>query len=136
MKWLRSKNYIPICITSLLHRHLPVYLRLTDASPMERWETVEWAIANGMVPISNVFGGHHYVNDFEAEDLDFYKIFKRHCSDVVNMLKPYERRFILGEFGLAQAFKQGTDNINGRSKMDVCDAFYNWKGILLCSCRF
>lgn len=40
---------------------------------MERWETVEWAIANGMVPISNVFGGHHYVNDFEAEDLDFIR---------------------------------------------------------------
>lgn len=79
-----------------------------------------------MVPISNVFGGHHYVNDFEAEDLDFYKIFKRHCSDVVNMLKPYERRFILGEFGLAQAFKQGQNNING-VKMDVCDAFYNGK---------
>lgn len=56
----------------------------------------------------------------------FYKIFKRHCSDVVNMLKPYERRFILGEFGLAQAFKQGQNNING-VKMDVCDAFYNGK---------
>ena len=79
-----------------------------------------------MVPISGVFGGHHYVNDFEPEDLDFYKIFKRQCSDVVVMLRPYERRFILGEFGLAQAFKQGKRDING-VKMDVCDAFYNGK---------
>jgi hypothetical protein len=120
------KKYHTYLYNEFAHRHLPVYLLATDASPMERWETVEWAIANGMVPISNVFGGHHYVNDFEAEDLDFYKIFKRHCSDVVNMLKPYERRFILGEFGLAQAFKQGQNNING-VKMDVCDAFYNGK---------
>ena len=61
---------------------------------LERWETVEWAIANGMVPISNVFGGHHYVNDFEAEDLDFYKIFKRHCSDAVSYthLDVYKRQ--------------------------------------------
>lgn len=120
------KKYHTYLYNEFRSRALPVKLLATDASPRERWETIEWAIANGMVPLSGVFGGHHYVNDFEPEDLDFYKIFKRHCSDVVNMLKPYERRFILGEFGLAQAFKQGKPNING-VKMDVCDAFYNGK---------
>lgn len=120
------KNYHTHLYNEFRSRNLPVKLLATDASPCERWETIEWAIANGMVPISGVFGGHHYVNDFEPEDLEFYKVFKRHCQDVVNQLKPYERRFILGEFGLAQAFKQGKQNING-VKMDVCDAFYNGK---------
>lgn len=120
------KRYHTHLYNEFRKRYLPVRLLATDASPRERWETIEWAIANGMVPISGVFGGHHYVNDFEPEDLDFYKIFKRQCSDIVVMLRPYERRFILGEFGLAQAFKQGKRDING-VKMDVCDAFYNGK---------
>lgn len=120
------KTYHTYLYNEFRSRGLPVRLLATDASPYERWETIEWAIANGMVPISGVFGGHHYVNDFEPEDLEFYKIFKRHCSDVVEMLNPYERRFILGEFGLAQAFKQGKRTIHG-VKMDVCDVFYNGK---------
>ncbi len=120
------KTYHTYLYNEFRRRGLPVMLLATDASPMERWESIEWAIANGMVPISQVFGGHHYSNDFDPEDLDFYKVFKRHCSDVVNLLKPHERRFILGEFGLAQRFKQGVNNVNG-VKMDVCDAFYNGK---------
>ena len=120
------KKYHTYLYNEFRKRGLPVRLLATDASPMERWETIEWAIANGMVPISGVFGGHHYVNDFEPEDLDFYKIFWRHCYDVVQMLLPHERRFILGEFGLAQMFKQGFRSING-VKMDVCHAFFNGK---------
>lgn len=118
------KTYHTYLYNEFRRRGMRVRLLATDASPMERWESIEWAIANGMVPISQVFGGHHYSNDFDPEDVDFYKVFKRHCSDVVNMLKPHERRFILGEFGLAQRFKQGVNNVNG-VKMDVCDAFYN-----------
>ncbi len=120
------KTYHTYLYREFRRRGLPVLLLATDASPYERWETIEWAIANGMVPISGVFGGHHYVNDFDPEDLEFYKIFGKHCANVVDMLKPYERRFVLGEFGLAQAFKQGKNNVNG-VKMDVCDAFYNGK---------
>lgn len=120
------KKYHTYLYNEFRKRDLPVKLLATDASPMERWETIEWAIANGMVPISGVFGGHHYVNDFEPEDLDFYKIFWRHCYDVVQMLRPHERSFILGEFGLAQMFKQGVRAING-VKMDVCHAFFNGK---------
>ena len=80
------KRYHTHLYNEFRKRGLPVKLLATDASPMERWETIEWAIANGMVPISGVFGGHHYVNDFEPEDLEFYKIFWRHCYDVVQML--------------------------------------------------
>lgn len=101
-------------------RGLPVKLLATDASPYERWESIEWAIKNGMVPISEIFGGHHYVNDFEPQDLDFYKIFHKNVSKVVKSLYPHERRFILGEFGLAQDMR----NING-VKMDVCKYFYD-----------
>ena len=41
------KKYHTYLYNEFAHRHLPVYLLATDASPMERWETVEWAIANG-----------------------------------------------------------------------------------------
>lgn len=101
-------------------RNLPVQLLATDASPYERWESIEWAANNGMVPISGVFGGHHYVNDFEPQDLDFYHIFQKHVDKVVRFLQPHERRFILGEFGLAQDMRI----ING-VKMDVCKYFYD-----------
>lgn len=120
------KRYHTALYSEFRRRGLRVNLLATDASPMERWETIEWALQHGMAPISGVFGGHHYSNDFMPEDLEFFKIFKRHCQDVIDMLKPYERRFILGEFGLAQAFKQNHNNYNC-VKMDVCDAFYNGK---------
>ena len=120
------KRYHTALYNEFRRRGLRVNLLATDASPMERWETIEWALQHGMAPISGVFGGHHYSNDFMPEDLEFYKIFKRHCQDVIDMLKPYERRFVLGEFGLAQAFKQNHNNYNC-VKMDVCDAFYNGK---------
>lgn len=114
------KDYHTYLYKEFRRRNLPVKLLATDASPYERWESIEWAITNGVVPISGIFGGHHYVNDFEPQDLDFYKIFHKNVSKVVKSLYPHERRFILGEFGLAQDMR----NING-VKMDVCKYFYD-----------
>lgn len=114
------KEYHTYLYKEFRRRNLPVKLLATDASPYERWESIEWAITNGVIPISGVFGGHHYVNDFEPQDLDFYKIFHKNVSKVVKSLYPHERRFILGEFGLAQDMR----NING-VKMDVCKYFYD-----------
>lgn len=114
------KEYHTYLYKEFSRRHLPVKLLATDASPYERWDSIGWAIEHGMVPISGIFGAHHYVNDFDPEDIDFYKWFHRHVKGVVNQLNNHERRFILGEFGLAQDMR----NING-VKMDVCKYFYN-----------
>lgn len=114
------KEYHTYLYKEFKRRNLPVKLLATDASPYERWESIDWAITNGMVPISEIFGGHHYVNDFEPQDLDFYKVFHKNVKKTVKKLLPHERRFILGEFGLAQDM----NNING-VKMDVCKYFYD-----------
>ncbi|WMJ22082.1 hypothetical protein RBG61_08720 [Paludicola sp. MB14-C6] len=114
------KDYHTYLYREFKRRNLPVKLLATDASPYERWESIDWAISNGMVPISEIFGGHHYVNDFEPQDLDFYKVFYKNVKKTVKKLLPYERRFILGEFGLAQDM----NNVNG-VKMDVCKYFYD-----------
>lgn len=114
------KDYQEHLYRAFRRKNLPVLLLATDASPYERWESIEWAIKNGLVPISGIFGGHHYANDFEPQDLDFYKIFQKNVRKVVQSLNPHERRFILGEFGLAQDMR----NING-VKMDVCKYFYD-----------
>lgn len=114
------KEYHTYLYKEFKRRNLPVKLLATDASPYERWESIDWAMSNGMIPISEIFGGHHYVNDFEPQDLDFYKVFHKNVKKTVKKLLPYERRFILGEFGLAQDM----NNING-VKMDVCKYFYD-----------
>lgn len=112
------KEYHTYLYKEFKQRNLPVKLLATDASPYERWESIDWAITNGMVPISEIFGAHHYVNDFEPQDLDFYKVFHKNVKKTVKKLYPYERRFILGEFGLAQDM----NNVNG-VKMDCCKYF-------------
>lgn len=114
------KEYHTYLYKEFKRRDLPVKLLATDASPYERWESIDWAIANGVIPMNEIFGGHHYVNDFEPKDLDFYHVFRKNVAKTVKKLYPYERRFILGEFGLAQDMS----NVNG-VKMDVCKYFYD-----------
>ena len=55
-------------------RHLNIGLLATDASPIEYWPTIEWASKN-MDDITGVYGGHHYINDYDLFDNSFYNFF-------------------------------------------------------------
>ncbi len=51
-------------------RNLNIELPASDASPFEYWPTIEWA-ANKMDSITGIYGGHHYINNFDIFDNSF-----------------------------------------------------------------
>ena len=85
----------------IARRGLKIALLSTDASPISNWNTIEWAAAN-MDELTDVYGGHHYANDYPPESLEFYDWFKGKCADVVTLARSKGKEFILGEFGPAQ----------------------------------
>lgn len=82
-------------------RSLPVGLLATDASPIDYWHTIEWAVAN-MDDITAVYGGHHYINDWPLGDERFYPWFKERLTWGADLARSRGKGFILGEFGCKQ----------------------------------
>ena len=124
------KEYHTLLYREFTRRNLPVRLLAPDASPFEYWQSMSWCVQN-MNEITGIYGCHHYVNEFEPGDLDFYKWFRRNCANMVKMADAKEKRFILGEFGLAQDLRRINDVY-----MDVCKQFYNddeaYAGLMIC----
>ena len=82
-------------------RGLDVKLLATDASPFEYWPTIEWA-ANNMDDITGVYGGHHYINSYDLDDLTFYGFFLNKMKWGADLAKSRNKKFIMGEFGPKQ----------------------------------
>jgi hypothetical protein len=95
-------------------RKLPVGLLATDASPISNWHTIDWATRN-MDDITAVYGGHHYINSYGLDDVNFYPWFKDRLTWGAGLARSKGKDFIIGEFGA----KQARDTVNGK-KNDAC----------------
>ncbi|HBQ81413.1 MAG TPA: hypothetical protein DD745_00830 [Bacteroidales bacterium] len=85
----------------LKSRGLDIELLASDASPFEYWHTIEWA-ANNMDSITGIYGGHHYINNYDIFDNTFYKYFYDKLKWGADLSKSKNKRFIMGEFGAKQ----------------------------------
>jgi hypothetical protein len=83
------------------NRNLDISLLATDASPFEYWNTIEWAAGN-MDDITGVYGGHHYINNYDLFDNTFYSFFLAKMKWGVALAAGKNKRFIVGEFGAKQ----------------------------------
>ncbi len=102
-----------------LHRafadaRLPIGLLATDASPVQRWDSLQWA-ADQMDDVTEIYGGHHYINDRPLDDERFYAWFHGELADAVKVARSKGKEFILGEFGA----KQDGRTVDG-VKLDRC----------------
>ena len=107
-KWASMKDDLPtfrdyqrLVFEELKRRKLDIKMLATDASPVNYWNTLEWAAAN-MDDITGIYGGHHYANNHPLEDLSFYPWFLERCSWATGLARQKGKDFILGEFGPAQ----------------------------------
>lgn len=89
-------------------RNLDIRLLSTDASPFRYWHTIEWAAEN-MDEITGVYGGHHYINEYDIFDPSFYRFFLDKMLWGSGLAKSRGKRFIVGEFGS----KQNSNDIDG-----------------------
>jgi hypothetical protein len=87
--------------TDINSRGLDIKLLASDASPFEYWHTIEWA-ANNMDSITGIYGGHHYINNYDLFDNTFYKFFYDKLKWGADLSKSKNKRFIMGEFGAKQ----------------------------------
>lgn len=110
----RFKAYHQALHGEFAARDLDVGLLATDASPVQRWHSIEWATEN-MDDITAVYGGHHYINNHPLTDDRFYPWFLDKLEWGVGMARAKGKDFILGEFGT----KQDGRVIDG-VKMDAC----------------
>ena len=94
----RYQSYHQSIFAEIKRRGLNIKLLATDASPIEYWPTLQWA-ADHMDDITGIYGGHHYINEHEPDNLDFYSWFRERCSWAVNIARSKGKDFILGEFG-------------------------------------
>jgi hypothetical protein len=99
----RYQTYHQAIFEALKQRRVPIKLLATDASPVEYWPSLSWA-AEHMDDITGIYGGHHYINEHEPDNLEFYAWFKERCSWAANLARAKGKDFILGEFGPAQYF--------------------------------
>lgn len=97
----KFKDYHRLIHEEIARRGLKIALLSTDASPISYWNTIEWAAEN-MDDITEVYGGHHYANDYPPESLEFYEWFRGKCAGAVDLAHSKSKEFILGEFGPAQ----------------------------------
>ncbi|MCC6443646.1 MAG: hypothetical protein IT210_09360 [Armatimonadetes bacterium] len=111
------KDYHQALHNELKARKLDIELLATDASPVEYWGTLEWAAAN-MDDITGIYGAHHYINNYDLNDPDFYPWFASRLQWATALAKSKKKEFILGEFGS----KQDGRTIDG-VKRDVCIYF-------------
>ena len=82
-------------------RNLDIKLLATDASPIQYWKTIEWASEN-MDSITGVYGGHHYINDYDLFDNSFYNFFLEKMKWGAGIARSKNKKFIVGEFGAKQ----------------------------------
>ncbi|MDQ1328626.1 MAG: hypothetical protein QG641_1911, partial [Candidatus Poribacteria bacterium] len=97
----KFKDYHNEILKELKARKLDVQLLATDASPISFWDTIEWATKN-MDDITGVYGGHHYINDFNVDDKNFYGWFLSETSWGAGLAREKNKNFIIGEFGSKQ----------------------------------
>lgn len=95
------RGYHAALFEEMRKQALPIKLLATDASPINNWDTIEWATRN-MDEITGVYGGHHYANEFAPGDLKFYDWFKEKCAWAAGIAKAKGKDFVLGEFGPGQ----------------------------------
>lgn len=108
------RDYHRCLYDELKARNLPVGLLATDASPISYWHTLPWAAEN-MDDISAIYGGHHYIAEYEPRDERFYPWFAGKLQWGSDLARRKGKDFILGEFGA----KQDGRTIDG-VRRDVC----------------
>lgn len=99
-------------------RGLPVSLLATDASPIQRWDSIAWA-ARTMPQVTGAYGGHHYINEHVPGDLAFYPWFYALVKKSTAVAHRQGKPFIMGEFGPRQHFGPRF----GFAKWDGCAYF-------------
>lgn len=82
-------------------RNLDIKLLSTDASPIEYWHTIKWASEN-MDDITGIYGGHHYINNYDLFDNSFYGFFLDKMKWGTSIARSKNKNFIVGEFGAKQ----------------------------------
>ena len=97
----RFKRIHQLFYDEFKRRDLDVKLLATDASPFVYWPTIEWAAEN-MDDITGVYGGHHYINSYDLDDLSFYNFFLGKMKWGADLAKSKNKKFIMGEFGPKQ----------------------------------
>ncbi|MBK7711989.1 MAG: hypothetical protein IPJ37_14245 [Bacteroidales bacterium] len=95
-------------------RNLDINLLATDSSPIEYWHTIQWASEN-MDSITGIYGGHHYINNYDLFDNSFYKFFLDKMKWGSGLARSKNKRFIVGEFGAKQ-----NSNIIDSVRHDAC----------------
>ena len=110
----KFKDYHQELYRELRARNLDIQLLATDASPIERWYSIEWATQH-MDDITGIYGGHHYINDYDLQDERFYPWFLSRLAWGAALARGKGKQFVVGEFGA----KQDGRTING-VKMDRC----------------
>jgi hypothetical protein len=125
----KYQSYQQSIFNEIKRRGLNIKLLATDASPVEYWPSLAWAAAH-MDDITGIYGGHHYINEHEPDNLDFYSWFKERCGWAVNLARAKGKDFILGEFGPAQYF-----DLKYGVRWDACRYFDTplepWAGLQL-----
>jgi hypothetical protein len=106
--WASMKNDLPyfrkiqgLFYHEIQSRGLNIGMLATDASPIEYWNTIEWASEN-MDDITNVYGGHHYINNYDLFDNSFYGFFLDKMKWGTSIARSKNKKFIVGEFGAKQ----------------------------------
>jgi hypothetical protein len=97
----KFRDYHQKIYEELRARRIDVGLLATDASPINYWDTIEWAAEN-MDDITAVYGGHHYINDYGLEDPAFYPWFLSKLRWGAGIAAAKGKKFIIGEFGAKQ----------------------------------
>ncbi|MHC5053135.1 MAG: hypothetical protein ACYTKD_00280 [Planctomycetota bacterium] len=95
-------------------RGLEIGLLASDASPIANWGSISWAAEN-MDDITEVYGGHHYINRRHPTDERFYPWFRDEVRRGVEVARSKGKDFILGEFGCKQ-----DGRVIGGKKNDAC----------------
>lgn len=94
------QKYHEMLFRAFQNRGLRIGLLATDASNINNWNTLDYAIEN-MNRITEDFCLHAYVQGYEIDDPDFYQWFYKLCYDTsVKCCRCDGKRFILGEFGI------------------------------------
>lgn len=114
------KKYHEYLYRAFQQRELNIGLLATDATGVEWWHTLDYAIKE-MAPITEDMCVHLYVsqNQHDIYSLDFYEWFYKHCSEyVMKCIKcngAAGKRLIIGEFGA----KSG-EGLNDPEKSSYC----------------
>lgn len=94
------QKYHEMLFSAFQKRGLRIGLLATDASNIDNWDTLDYAIDN-MNRITEDYCLHAYILQYSPKDLDFYPWFYKLCYDtVLKCCRCDGKRFILGEYGI------------------------------------